>query len=469
MLASIVVVALSGSSLASPGSDDATDAARGRVFAQLVAADASHCGGHGFYLPDHPEICTHGPDDAPAGVDVRTWRTTEELQAAGTYARAESGAPASQAPATEGTASAPTDGSGAIVCEGDGTTGPRTQVLYVHASDVPSRLGSLADTIGSFMLAMDSRYNASARETGGSRHVRFVTERSTSGTCQLAIGEVVVSPTGDDSFNNTESEVQAAGWDAARIGQPRRFLMLVDAKVLCGIGQVYTDDQPGQDNRNNSTASLYSRADQGCWNQAEAHELMHTLGGVQMSAPHSTGAYHCTDEYDIECYNDGGPRATLRYVCASAHESRFDCNHDDYFHTNPPAGSYLATHWNTANSRFLIDPATTETFSTGPDPCDLRSEQLSGTFNATGRYAVTRQVRPGGTKAAATSSMKVNGATRATPITVRITDSSGATVASGSGTGSVTVTYPAAAEKGLTWALSGTTGTTWSVTLSYYA
>jgi hypothetical protein len=387
----------------------------------------------------------------------------------GADARAESGAPASEAPATAGTTSAPADGSGAIVCDGDGTTGPRTQVLYVHASDVPSRMGSLIDAIGSFMLAMDARFNASARETGGSRHVRFVTDPSPSGPCQLAIREVVVRPSGDDSFNNTVSEVQAAGWDAARIGQPRRFLMLVDSNVLCGIGQVYNDDQPGEDNRNDSTASLYSRSDQGCWNHAEAHELMHTLGGVQLTAPHSTGSYHCTDEYDVECYADGGPRATIRYVCDSGHEARFDCNHDDYFHTNPPAGSYLATHWNTARSRFLIDPYAQATFSTGPTPGTLRSERLSGTFNSTGRYAFTRQVRPGETKAAATSSVKVNGAARPTPITVRVTDSSGSTVASGSGTGSVTVTHTAAALQSLTWALSGTTGSTWAVTLSYYA
>ena len=35
--------------------------------------------------------------------------------------------------------------------------------------------------------------------------------------------------------------------------------------------------------------------------------------------------------------------------------------------------------------------------------------------------------------------------------------------------GSVTVTHPAAAEQSLTWAMSGSTGATWSVTLSFYA
>ena len=53
------------------------------------------------------------------------------------------------------------------------------------------------------------------------------------------------------------------------------------------------------------------------------------------------------------CYDDtsGIP---LRFECPDySHNERLDCNHDDYFSTSPKAGSYLATHWNVANSDWL--------------------------------------------------------------------------------------------------------------------
>jgi hypothetical protein len=98
--------------------------------------------------------------------------------------------------------------------------------------------------------------------------------------------------------------------------------------------------------------------DSGCWNYGEAHELMHNLGGVQLDAPNTSGGGHCIDEYDEMCYDDdGNGPVKMSLICPSSQATLFDCNGDDYFlAATPAAGTYLASHWNTAESRFLINP-----------------------------------------------------------------------------------------------------------------
>jgi len=130
----------------------------------------------------------------------------------------------------------------------------------------------------------------------------------------------------------------------------------MDSNVLCGIGQLYRDSQPGQTNANNGSYTAFSRVDAGCWGYGEAHEIMHNLGGVQPDAPHGTPNFHCWDENDQMCYDDDGTGpATMQSVCPNRDNRLFDCNHDDYFLAgSPAAGSWLSTHWNTYNSRFLV-------------------------------------------------------------------------------------------------------------------
>jgi hypothetical protein len=242
----------------------------------------------------------------------------------------------------------------------------------------------------------------------------------------------------------------------------------------------------------------------------------------------------------------------MRFECNDqAHNDLLDCNHDDYYSTNPPANSYLATHWNAANSKFLINPGTPPADTTAPavptgvtasatgstvsvswalgaEP-DLsgyrvyrngsqvattgktgswsqtvangtytytvasvdttgnvsaqsagstvtvdvgptqRSESLSGKFGKSGTTSVTRTVAPGATSAGSTSYVQVKGKRTSKPITVRVTDSTGAVVASGSGTGSATVTWTAPASGPLTWTLVGSNGASWTLALSYWA
>ncbi|MGI9032947.1 MAG: hypothetical protein ACR2HY_04565 [Acidimicrobiales bacterium] len=343
---------MAGPATAAPG-EPPRDPSRGLVYDGLRrSARTGACRGN-FEVDDLHDragraLCTHGPDPAPPGVDVR--------KPQGTAASLPGMAPGG------GTATASN-----LACDGDGTSGDRVQLLYVHASNVSDSYASLANSFQQWAANIDRSFSASAAETGGDRHPRFVQDPS----CNAVVTDVAVSPTGDDDFSNTLRELRAKGFTRS----DRKYVAWVDANKYCGIGQVYYDDSAGSGNASNGVSTVpgeLARIDNGCWGQSnpvEAHELMHTLGGVQTSAPHATANNHCTDEYDRMCYSDG-PGVNLSYPCPSSHEALFDCNHDDYFSTSPPAGSYLATHWNTANSAFLISAAgsgttTTTTLPTG--------------------------------------------------------------------------------------------------------
>lgn len=273
--------------------------------------------------------CTHGPDPAPEGVDVRVGmmpvRTGEVDSTSATSGTALSTAP--------------------ISCDGDGTTGNRTETIYVHASDKPDRYATYLSSFQSWASNANNIFVESGLQTGSARSVRFVTDAS----CQIIVRNVTVSPTGDDTFGTTKSELNAQGYNRS----DRKYMVWVDASVYCGIGNISYDDSFAQTNANNR-GPTFTRIDSGCWGgQTEAHELSHTLGSVQLTAPHTTGGAHCTDEYDRMCYADS-TGTVMTYTCPSTEESHFDCNKDDYFNTNPAAGSYLASHWNMANSSFLI-------------------------------------------------------------------------------------------------------------------
>lgn len=344
VLAAVALVATSttGSPGAAQGQappERAADAARGLVYDGLVRRPDT-CG-TGYALATARNnlgrpVCTHGPDPAPAGVDVRF------------------DGPAS-GPVPGGTAGAPAT----VPCYGDGTDGFRVQLLYVRASDRPDGYATWLPSFRQWAAQVDDVVNASAAETGGVRHVRFVHDAG----CVPVVDNVVVTPSGDGNLDQMLSELRAKGYTRT----DRKYLVWADANVYCGIGEVYFDDDPGQQNANNGhplVEGTVARVDKACWGQTsvliEAHELGHGLGAVQTSAPNATSLNHCTDEYDIMCYDDGGSGGPLRFLCPISHQNRFDCNHDDYFSTDPPAGSYLATHWNIADNRFLS--------SSGPPP-----------------------------------------------------------------------------------------------------
>ena len=230
--------------------------------------------------------CTHGPDPAPDGVDVRV--------------RKELGAPASAGGAgPQGAVAAAQTG---IPCYGTGSDGYRVELIYVRLAGSPDRSATLFPNFVTWAAIANTAYRDSAAQTGGIRNIRFVTDAS----CNLVIAKAEVSSAAMGSFATYISELKAKGFNRS----DRKYLTWADANTYCGIGEIYIDDKPAiapglsTSNYNNGHPGVkgaFARTDNGCWGMSasvEAHELTHVLGGVQTSAPNSTAGYHCTDESD---------------------------------------------------------------------------------------------------------------------------------------------------------------------------
>ncbi|MEO3930222.1 ricin-type beta-trefoil lectin domain protein [Micromonosporaceae bacterium B7E4] len=303
----------------------ADDPARGLVYGGLVAARSGPCVGAYQVAGIVPTMCTHGPDSPPAGLSV-----DREIQ------------PISPRAARLAPRALP-------VCEGDGVSGRRVEVLYVHGS--VNRYAQYLETFRTLAESVDAIFYESARETGGSRRVRYVTE-TVNGACRPVVRDVQIP---DAALNANDwapllNAVRAAGYTRT----DRKYLQFVDARVYCGIGGFAGDTRKTDQNRSNSGPE-YARADSGCWNAGvAAHELGHTLGAVNNNAPNASGYAHCVDEWDVMCYKDNASTVIQTRCTDRAHDQRLDCNHDDYYHTAPAAGSYLATYYNVADNLFLI-------------------------------------------------------------------------------------------------------------------
>ncbi len=306
-------------------------------------------------IPDRRDSCTHGPDPAPPGVeDLNDRRSVDQLR------------PEEVAnPTSARTAAAAVE---PVECYGDGTAGKRVQAVYAHPAGNPDRYSQLTQSIRVWAGQADDVFTASAAQYGAVRHVRWVTDSD----CSLSVRSVEVSSAAAGDFGRTVSDLVAQGYNR----NDRKYFVWMDANAICGLGEQYSDDSPGSGNLNNN-GGMFARIDNGCWGAGDlaAHELVHTLGGVQESAPNSSNAGHCFDEQDVMCYDDaqpfddglvtGGIGGLLQRILTPCGEARFesllDCRGDDYFHPSPASSSYLATHWNVAGSSFLASSEGTGT------------------------------------------------------------------------------------------------------------
>lgn len=268
-----------------------------------------------------------------------------------------------------------------VQCYGDGRDGKRVQVLYVHRSSQPSRMATLDADLRRYVGQVEWTFWASAARTGGRRHVRWVTDLGPNGGCQVALTSVAVRDEAIDDFGKTVNELRAQGF----VGPNRKYLILADVDIpdFCGLASAPIDDRKVTDNAANTQVG-YAYVDEGCWHTGDnglystaAHELAHTLGAVQPSAPHSTEARHCYDDYDVMCYEDG-PSTEMVISCrddnarsagqGDLNNRYLDCDGDDYYRVPAVPGSYLDAHWNVADSLFLARTASTGPGHVGGEP-----------------------------------------------------------------------------------------------------
>jgi hypothetical protein len=318
--------------------------------AAVAQADPAAACAHGLKVAaqdDNHVFCSHGPDSADAVGDL--------------------GLPGG------GTTPTPAP------CIGDGASGARIEVVYGAPSDVPNDYTNKVASIRTAIDQADQYFEASDAST--TQHLRWLCSGGS-----VVVDDVTLVPIGNDgayTYQDVYNSLNPRGKGKKTTGPTynsasRVYVVFVDGLTssnypYCGQGSVDADDSPATTNRNNVGPAYALIA---CWTGHTAlHEIGHMLGAVQLSAPHSSGAYHCYDDADIMCYNDGGSYfagpdgvngtsddRSLVMACAGTatvlgtsapDDNQFDCNEDDYYNPAPAAGSYIAQHWNLARSAWV--------------------------------------------------------------------------------------------------------------------
>ncbi len=237
-----------------------------------------------------------------------------------------------------------------IPCYG---SGPYVKVFYIYDKNGSSKLSTRKPLIREIVAHADKVIDDSARQSDARRHVRWLMASG----CKLRVTAVGAN------LGYDVTTLRFNLMDRGLLSPNQKGLAFTEGSGFgscSGIAEVWPDDRAGSNNMNND-GGLLALVYAGCWTQGEGvlmgtevatHELVHTLGGVQPSAPNATQYFHCTDEADVMCYEDGSGEA-LRDVCTPTIPERLDCRRNDYFNPKPRDGSYLDKHWNTATNRFL--------------------------------------------------------------------------------------------------------------------
>jgi hypothetical protein len=265
------------------------------------------------------------------------------------------------------------------------------QLIYGYVEGRPDRT---ATVVRSARQEVVPRIEAVVRAASGGRDLglRFV---QAAGCGPVSVPTVrlpraVASGTPEQRFARVVEALQ----DTPYTRQDRKYLVLLDDRTedaVCGMGELQpTMDQPRPANPHDGVPTAGARTDllsalggpnalplpryavawRGAYGakgvdctqlgpshvEVQLHEVFHTLGAVQLSAPHSDGGGHCTDTPSLMC--PAGKRATVA-SCGAQRVQVLDCGMDDFWNPAPAPGSYLDSSANVADSSFF-----------GPQPQD---------------------------------------------------------------------------------------------------
>jgi hypothetical protein len=345
----VAQVLLSGAAAGSPTSRTAVGAPS-RPFVRTGPGDCLT--GQELHLIGDQTLCSHGPDPAPTSTQVAA-----SNQAASAVPAAYPDPPCAQ------------DAGGYV------NTYQRIRVMFGYPSDTTFDSSDLS-RVRNYLRIAD--YYLAQR--GGNQHYRFYCLVNSSNVAYIQIKVVKLLPIGSDGrFTYDDLTYSLYYQKAYNLGPVNYrngyhdYAVFVDniqnAYTYGGQSNVKDDSRwsPSQ-NQNNSTAyykvSLINSNP--AWGDYTAqtfmHETGHSLGAVQNDAPHASGGYHCYDEYDTMCYNDGGSYfangGVLKYPTPCSANvpyqvEYFDCQRNDYYNANPTSGTYIYGHWNLANSYWL--------------------------------------------------------------------------------------------------------------------
>lgn len=254
---------------------------------------------------------------------------------------------------------------------GDSRENVAVQVILAAARDDPTKTDGADDLVRDLVAQANALlYEASMRSGGVGTDVRVdcIFDNAQDRWEVNVIPRVYLdTPLAETTFATVVSELRSLGHNLPY----QKYWIWFDDSSPCscaGMGTLIPDDRGSVANLNNGlfTEPTYAIV----WGHRSArtmlHEISHNMGAVQASAPHSTGAGHCTDGLDTMCYRDDGPNGG-QYTTAACSSEVYDCGNDDYCNSRPAVGTYLATHWNVCSSNNLFvrmsdDPTNTAGF-----------------------------------------------------------------------------------------------------------